>query len=143
LTLQIVNRSEVYNYLNILYSLNETKLDIETRSPLDEALAREWAFDKINAFTKGRKIKKWAAKTGKACPGALCNHIKFGKAVGLELKYPAAILSVKRQILGYKKDYEDKSGKTDSRFMVIAPKIPEKLKLLLVNDGIEYREIEF
>ncbi len=79
LTLQIVNRSEVYNYLNILYSLNETKLEIETRSPLDEALAREWAFDKINASSKGRKIKKWATKTGKACPGTLCNHIKFGK----------------------------------------------------------------
>ncbi|WP_428323715.1 endonuclease NucS domain-containing protein [Nitrosopumilus sp.] len=66
-----------------------------------------------------------------------------GKAVGLELKYPSATKSVKRQISGYKNDYESKSGRTDSRFFVIAPKIPEDLKTLLVSDGFEYREIEF
>jgi len=66
-----------------------------------------------------------------------------GKAVGLELKYPAASTNVKRQISGYKKDYEEKTGTTDSRFILVAPKIPENLKLLLVNDGFEYREIDF
>lgn len=66
-----------------------------------------------------------------------------GKAVGLELKYPAASISVKRQISGYKKDYEEKTGTTDSRFILVAPKIPENLKLLLVQDGFEYIEIEF
>lgn len=33
--------------------------------------------------------------------------------------------------------------RTDSRFFVIAPKIPENLKTLLVSDGFEYREIDF
>ncbi len=66
-----------------------------------------------------------------------------GLAVGLELKYPSATSSVKRQILGYKNDYEQKSGRTDSRFIVIAPKIPENLKILLSTDGIEYKEIDF
>lgn len=66
-----------------------------------------------------------------------------GKTVGLELKYPGAIITVKRQIAGYRKDYEEKTGRTDSRFILVAPKIPEKLKLLLVNDGLEYKEIDF
>ena len=66
-----------------------------------------------------------------------------GLAVGLELKYPSAPTSVKRQIQGYKSDYEQKSGRTDSRFMVIAPKIPEKLRGLLDADGVEYKEIDF
>ncbi len=66
-----------------------------------------------------------------------------GKTLGLELKYPAASPKVKRQILGYKNDYEQKTGKTDSRFMVVAPKIPENVKTLLVSDGFEYREIDF
>lgn len=66
-----------------------------------------------------------------------------GRAVGLELKYPSASTTVKRQILGYKKDYEEKTGRTDSRFIVVAPKIPENLKLLLINDGFEYKEIDF
>lgn len=66
-----------------------------------------------------------------------------GLTVGLELKYPSATASVKRQILGYKNDYEQKSGRFDSRFIVIAPKIPEKLKELLDEDGIEYKEIDF
>ncbi len=66
-----------------------------------------------------------------------------GKAVGLELKYPTATTAVKRQIWNYKNEYEAKTGKTDSRFIVVAPKIPENLKTLLVNDGFEYREIDF
>jgi len=66
-----------------------------------------------------------------------------GKAVGLELKYPAASITVKRQIQGYKTDYEQKTGRTDSRFILVSPKIPENLKLLLVQDGLEYREINF
>ena len=66
-----------------------------------------------------------------------------GRAVGLELKYPAATFKVKRQILDYKHDYEIKSGRTDSRFFIIAPKIPENLKTWLVGDGFEYCEIDF
>ncbi len=66
-----------------------------------------------------------------------------GRAVGLELKYPASATTVKRQIQGYKNDYEKKTGRTDSRFILVSPKIPENLKLLLVQDNLEYREIEF
>jgi len=66
-----------------------------------------------------------------------------GKTLGLELKYPIASPKVKRQILGYKNDYEQKTGKTDSRFMIVAPKIPENVKTLLVSDGFEYCEIDF
>lgn len=66
-----------------------------------------------------------------------------GRAVGLELKYPDASNRDIRQISGYKKEYEEKTGTTNSRFILIAPKIPEKLKLSLVNDGFEYKEIPF
>ena len=65
-----------------------------------------------------------------------------GKTVGIELKYPAAQTGVKRQIAGYKKDHEEKTGRTDSRFFVVAPSIPDGLKELLAHDGFEYREIE-
>ena len=64
-----------------------------------------------------------------------------GRMVGLELKYPEATTAVNRQLLGYKADYERKTGNTNTRFMIIAPKLPEKLKDLLVREGLEFREI--
>jgi RecB family endonuclease NucS len=67
----------------------------------------------------------------------------MNQAVGLELKYPDSATTVKRQIQGYKNYYEQKNGRTDSRFILVSPKIPENLKLLLVQDGLEYREINF
>ena len=72
----------------------------------------------------------------------MCEDVR-GAAVGLELKYPSASTRDIRQILGYRNDYVRKSGRTDSRFMMVAPQIPEKMKKLLDADGIEYREIEF
>jgi hypothetical protein len=66
-----------------------------------------------------------------------------GKAVGLELKYPSAATAVKRQIQGYRTDYEQKTGRSDSRFIIVSPKIPENLKQLLEQDGFEFREIKF
>lgn len=96
----------------------------------------------LNLIEDGLLLEKseYELATGKI--DFLCRDSQ-GKAVGLELKYPAATKSVKRQISGYKNDYETKSGRTDSRFFVIAPKIPEDLKTLLVSDGFEYKEIEF
>ena len=79
LTLQIVNRTDAYNFLNILYSLNDTSFETETRRELSKGLAREWEFEKINSSEKGKKIKRFAAKRGKSCPGSLCNHIKFAQ----------------------------------------------------------------
>ena len=46
----------------------------------------------------------------------------------------------KRQLAGYKSDYESKTGKS-SRFILIAPSIPDDLKESLKKDGLEYREI--
>jgi len=45
--------------------------------------------------------------------------------------------------VGYKNDYAQKTGRSDTRFILVAPKIPENLKLLLVQDGLEYGEISF
>ena len=77
--LKLVNRTDVYNILSLLRSLNQTDLSIETRPQLPITLAREWAFDRINSSPKGRKIKRWAIKMGYSCPGSLCNHVKFEK----------------------------------------------------------------
>ena len=33
--------------------------------------------------------------------------------------------------------------KADSRFIIVAPNIPEHVKTLLTSDGFEYREIDF
>jgi len=80
LDLQIINRTDALSILNLIFSLNETDIEIETRFELSEQLAREWSYDKINNTEKGRKIKRWARKTGKKCPGILCKngpHIEF------------------------------------------------------------------
>jgi len=80
LNLQIINRTEALSILNLIFSLNETDLEIETRYELPEQLAREWSYDKINNTIKGRKIKRWAQKTGKKCPGTMCKngpHVEF------------------------------------------------------------------
>ena len=47
----------------------------------------------------------------------------------------------KRQVAGYRSDYGRKSGMPNSRFMLVAPSIPDELKGLLDSDGIEYREV--
>ncbi|HYL65629.1 MAG TPA: hypothetical protein VEU72_00585 [Nitrosopumilaceae archaeon] len=79
LKLKLVNRSEVYNAINLLRSLGQTNLEVETRPELPLSLAREWSFDRINSSHKGRSLKRWAQKMGHDCPGNLCNHIKFAK----------------------------------------------------------------
>lgn len=64
-----------------------------------------------------------------------------GRAVGLELKYPAATGSDKRQVSGYRRDYEKKTGASGARFVLVSPQIPDRLKEMLREDGLEYREI--
>jgi len=107
-----------------------------------ESEYQQFIKNNLNLVEEGLLLEKseYELATGKI--DFICRDSE-GRAVGLELKYPVAATSVKRQILGYKNDYETKSGRTDSRFIVIAPKIPENLKTLLVNDGFEYREIDF
>ena len=83
---------------------------------------------------------EYALQTGKI--DFLCRDAQ-GRAVGLELKYPVASVSVKRQIAGYRIDYEYKTGIPNSRFIVVAPQIPEKLQELLTKDGFEFKEIPF
>lgn len=98
--------------------------------------------DNLNSIEEGLLLEQeqYELATGKI--DFICRD-SSGRAVGLELKYPVAATTVKRQIQGYKNDYEQKTGRTDSRFILVSPKIPENLKLLLVQDGLEYREINF
>jgi len=79
LTLQLINRSDAYNIINLVRSLNQTESHIETRMELPVSIAREWSFDRLNSSEKGRKVKRWAQKMGYSCPGTLCNHVKFDK----------------------------------------------------------------
>ena len=66
-----------------------------------------------------------------------------GRAVGLELKYPAAALRDKRQISGYRDDYKKVTGMEGARFFLVSPQIPDKLKKMLEEDKLEYREVPF
>jgi hypothetical protein len=68
---------------------------------------------------------------------------KSGRAVGLELKYPYAITEVKGQLLRYRVDYEKKTGMNNSRFILVSPKISDKLKEILEVDNFEHKEIPF
>jgi len=103
---------------------------------------QDYIRDNLNLIEDGLLLEKTEYQLATGQIDFVCRD-KSGKAVGLELKYPVAALGVKRQILGYQNDYRQKTGIHDARFIVISPKISEKLKLLLVEDNIEYREIEF
>ena len=107
-----------------------------------ESEYQQYIKNNLNLIEDGLLLEKseYELATGKI--DFICRDSQ-GRAVGLELKYPAAATSVKRQISGYKHDYEEKYGKSNSRFIVVAPKIPDKLKALLDNDGLEYCEIDF
>lgn len=114
---------------------------------LDSAIKKESEYQQyiknnLNLVEEGLLLEKseYELATGKI--DFICRDVN-GLAVGLELKYPSAKTVVKRQILGYRNDYEQKSGRTDSRFILVAPKISDELKELLSIDGIESREIEF
>ena len=72
----------------------------------------------------------------------LCRD-RSGRDVGLELKYPAATTNAKRQVSGYRDDYARKTGRGGARFILVSPRMPDKLKGLLREDGLEYREIPF
>ncbi|MFZ1077648.1 MAG: endonuclease NucS domain-containing protein [Nitrosotalea sp.] len=102
----------------------------------------EFIMNSLNQIEEGLLLEQneYELATGKI--DFICRS-SSGQAVGVELKYPAATTSAKRQLLGYKNDYMHKMGRTDARFILVAPKIPENLKLLLVQDGLEYKEISF
>ena len=73
----------------------------------------------------------------------LCRD-KNGKDVGMELKYPEANNEVIGQILRYMEGYKRKNpGIHGMRFILVAPKISDKLKKLLESDNLEHREITF
>jgi hypothetical protein len=112
------------------------------RTTKKESEYQKFIRDNLNSIEEGLLLEQeqYELATGKI--DFICRD-SSGRAVGLELKYPVAATTVKRQIQGYKNDYEQKTGRTDSRFILVSPKIPENLKLLLVQDGLEYREINF
>jgi hypothetical protein len=66
-----------------------------------------------------------------------------GYDVALELKYPAANNGVVGQILRYREDQKRKTGNGHTRFVLVSPKIPSKLKDLLSDNMIEHKEIPF
>jgi hypothetical protein len=107
-----------------------------------EAEYQKFILDNMNLVEEGLLLEQeqYELETGKI--DFICRD-SSGRAVGLELKYPAASTAVKRQLQGYKNDYGQKTGRADSRFILVSPKIPENLKVLLVKDGLEYKEIEY
>jgi hypothetical protein len=77
LKLQIISRQEAVDSLLVLESRKDSIDDITVRNPLSDTLSREWSYSNINNSEKGRKIKKWAIKNGKKCPGDICNNKPF------------------------------------------------------------------
>lgn len=103
---------------------------------------QKYILDNLNLIEEGLLLEQEQYELATGSIDFICRD-SSGRAVGLELKYPETSTTVKRQIQGYKIDYEQKTGRTDSRFILISPKIPENLKILLVQDKFEYREISF
>jgi hypothetical protein len=87
LKLQIIERQDVFNFINLLQSNNQTKIEIKTRRELPQSLSREWSYDRLNTTKKGTQIKTWAKKVGKTCPGPLCNHTPFEKLSNAKIAF--------------------------------------------------------
>ncbi len=100
---------------------------------------QEFVKNNVHLIEDGMLLKttEYSLDTGRL--DLLCTDAN-GTHVGVELKYPSASKKDKRQLAGYKSDYESKTGKS-SRFILIAPSIPDDLKESLKKDGLEYREI--
>ena len=63
------------------------------------------------------KTAEYSLDTGRL--DLLCTDAN-GTHVGVELKYPSASKKDKRQLAGYKSDYESKTRES-TRFMLVAP----------------------
>lgn len=77
LKLELLQRSDAYIALNQIKSLDNELVDVDIRNPLDDKLAREWSYDKINTGKKGIQIKNWAKKNLLKCPGEICGNTTF------------------------------------------------------------------
>jgi len=67
--LQLVQANEAQASIDQVLSFNFENAPIEARSPLPESLAREFAYEKIKASDKGRRIKGLAQLQNLKCPG--------------------------------------------------------------------------
>ncbi len=65
-----------------------------------------------------------------------------GKDVLVELKYPVATTEVLGQLLKYREDQQHRTGDIP-RCILVAPRIPDKTKKLVEQNGMEWREILF
>ena len=68
---------------------------------------------------------------------------KDGRKVGIELKYPKAVMRAKWQISAYKASFIKQTGLDNCRFILVSPQIPSSIKKVLDEEGIEHREISF
>ena len=100
---------------------------------------QEFVKHNVRLIEEGMLLKtaEYSLDTGRL--DLLCTDAN-GTHVGVELKYPSASKKDKRQLAGYKSDYESKTRES-TRFMLVAPSIPDDLKESLKKDGLEYREI--
>ena len=100
---------------------------------------QEFVKNNVRLIEEGMLLKtaEYSLDTGRL--DLLCTDAN-GTHVGVELKYPSASKKDKRQLAGYKSDYESKTRES-TRFMLVAPSIPDDLKESLKKDGLEYREI--
>lgn len=110
LNLQLIHRSEAQSKIGLLNALDLDDSEIDSRSELNISLAREFSYDKLNTITKGGKIKKWAQKTNKKCPGTVCGGIPFSELPNNQIAF-GHIISQKWSLafphLQSKKDHPD------------------------------------
>jgi len=110
LSLQLIHRTEAYSKIGLLNALDLDDSEIDSRSELSISLAREFSYDKLNKTTKSSKIKKWAKKTNKKCPGLVCDGIPFSELPTSQIAF-GHIISQKWSLafphLMSKKDHPD------------------------------------
>ena len=66
-----------------------------------------------------------------------------GNDVLIELKHPLASSSAIGQLLKYREDYKKMSKNEKVRCILVAPQVPERIKDLLGQNQMEYKEIAF
>ena len=103
---------------------------------------QEWLKDNLEKVDPGLKKEGREIDMPTGTIDFLCRDVN-AKPVGLELKYPAATTSNAKQLIGYADDFRKRADGENFRGIMVAPKIPDRLKDLLSQHDLESREIPF
>ncbi|MFC2174784.1 hypothetical protein ACFLQ2_02830 [archaeon] len=82
---QLLGRNDAMEIINGLFA-SEISHDIKQRRPLDEEMAMEYSFENLKGH-RSKKLKSYARKHAKTCPGTGCEHKPFADILDKDLAF--------------------------------------------------------